>query len=286
MAAFLLIFPYLRIALFALILLVTLIYSIPIICVRRFHHRNNILTLNICIATFLSSLYWLAISLIFQLDFAAQISLLMEYCRLAAVLPVALTLQVPLSFATASLNRLCAVVYHHRSAFKTKFWITTNITAQWILGGLLSLPLLAGYGPVCTNVPWHQEYMLLIIVVLPALFFLIINIIIFAKVRSSTRRIQAAPSSSANNIFRNGMNRFNRRDLRLLRHMVVMIVVYIVGWGPFFLASCLQTGPPSDSPLYAGLAVWSEISLLCDIIDLFLYNHEVRTYLKKLFCRC
>lgn len=148
MADFLLIFPYLRIALFALIILVTFIYAIPIVCLRRFHHRNNVLTLNICIATFLSSLYWLSISLIFQIDAVARMSLLLEQCRLAMVLPVALTLQVPLSFATASLNRLCAVVYHHQSLFKTKSWIAMNIVAQWILGGLLALPLLIGYGEV------------------------------------------------------------------------------------------------------------------------------------------
>lgn len=148
MADFLLIFPYLRIALFALTILVILIYTIPIVCLHRFHHRNNILTLNICIAIFLSSLYWLSISLLFQIDVVARMSLLLEQCRLAMVLPIALTLQVPLSFATASLNRLCAVLYHHRSLFKRKSWIIMNIVAQWLLGVLLALPLLIGYGEV------------------------------------------------------------------------------------------------------------------------------------------
>jgi hypothetical protein len=147
MVNFLLVFPYLRIALFGLIILVAFVYSIPIICLRRFHYRNNMLTLNICVVTVLCSLYWFLFYVMFEYDMWGTFGFLLNNCIFVSIFPVILTLQVPLSFVTASINRLCAVVYH-QPFFKTKYWIPICILAQWIFGTALTLPILCGIGPV------------------------------------------------------------------------------------------------------------------------------------------
>ena len=79
--------------------------------------------------------------------------------------------------------------------------------------------------------------------------------------------------------------RLSRRDLHLLRHMLVMICIFLGGWTPLFIALWLQTRTHIDQNLLATLAVWCELALLCDIIDLHLYNREVRDYLWRIFFR-
>lgn len=145
------ILSYFRICLFGLIIVVSLIYSIPIIFLRRFHYRYNILTLNICLATTFASIYWFFFYLMFHLDTWATFTFLMNNCRFSSIFPVILTLQVPFSFVTTSINRFCAVVYHNRVLFKTKSWILVSIGFQWIFCSFLSLPLLSNIGMVKTN---------------------------------------------------------------------------------------------------------------------------------------
>ena len=148
MINFLLVFPYLRVILFGLIILVACVYSIPIVCHRRFHYRNNMLTLNICVVAILCSLYWFLFYVMFEYDLMGTFAFLLSNCIFVSIFPVILTLQVPLSFVTASINRLCAVVYHHRPFFKTKHWILLCILAQWVFGTVLTLPILIGIGRV------------------------------------------------------------------------------------------------------------------------------------------
>jgi hypothetical protein len=143
-------FPYLRIILFGIIVLVAIIYSIPIMCLRRFHYRNNFLTLNICIATTLCSLYWFLFYLMLELNAIGTFMFLLDSCQFVSLFPVLLTLQVPFSFLTVSINRLFAVVYHNRVLFKRKSWTIICLAAQWILGAILTIPILTGIGQVCS----------------------------------------------------------------------------------------------------------------------------------------
>lgn len=147
MVDFQLIASYLGISLFGIIIIIALIYSIPIIFLKRFHHRHSVLTLNICFATIICSSYWFIFYLISQLDLSRIVIYLINYCRFASIVPVILTVQVPFSFVTVSVNRLFALISNH-PFFKTKFWIGLSVALQWCLCSLLPLPILTDLGPV------------------------------------------------------------------------------------------------------------------------------------------
>lgn len=138
------IFAILRVVLFGLIVLVALIYSIPIIFIRRFHNRNNILTLNICIATILCCLYWFIFYIMLKVDLVGVYLFMVNTCIFVFIVPTILTLQIPFSFITVSIHRLCCVVYYRKNLFKTKKWIAICILAQWVFGIICMLPILSG----------------------------------------------------------------------------------------------------------------------------------------------
>ena len=137
-----------QVVLFGLIVLVALVYSIPIIVNRRFHHRNNTLTLNICIATILCCLYWFLFYIMLKVDLYGTFTFLVNSCMFVFVVPAILTLQIPYSFVTVSIHRLCCVVYYRKNLFKTKKWIAICILTQWVLGTVSMLPILSGIQPV------------------------------------------------------------------------------------------------------------------------------------------
>ena len=144
MVAFDEIFGILRVVLFGLIILVALIYSIPIIFIRRFHHGNNILTLNICVATIICCLYWFIFYIMLQMNLFGTHLFTTNTCIFVFIVPTILTLQIPFSFVTVSIHRLCCVVYYRKNLFKTKKWIAICILVQWVFGIVCMLPILSG----------------------------------------------------------------------------------------------------------------------------------------------
>jgi hypothetical protein len=117
-------------------------------------------------------------------------------------------------------------------------------------------------------------YAFLIVVIVPSLICLIINIIIFSYVRSSTKRVNP---SSATTIASSPLC-INRRDLRLLRHMIVMLCIFVGGWAPSYVYSFVAK-TTFNNTVFLILIVLAELSITVDIINLFLYNHDLRRYL-------
>lgn len=115
---------------------------------------------------------------------------------------------------------------------------------------------------------------MLIIVVIPGLVFLLTNVLIFIRVRQSTRRTQIQSSHTGNQ-----RDQFSRRDLHLFRHMFVMISIFIGGWAPLYILFSIQSQFTVEPILSSSLTILCEIALLCDIVDLYLYNHELRNFL-------
>jgi hypothetical protein len=138
------IFFLLRIILFGFTILVASIYSIPILFIRHFHHRNNILTLNICLTTIYCCLYWFVFYIMLDFNTYNTYAFMLNTCVFVFIVPTILTLEIPLSFATISIHRFCSVVYYHKNFFKTKKWIFICILGQWIFGILSILPILSG----------------------------------------------------------------------------------------------------------------------------------------------
>ena len=132
------IFQWLETTLFILIILFALIYSIPIALLPRFHHRNDILTVNVCVATISCCVAWLPDTEVFTSS-----SIVPRWKRFyisLQVLQTFFTIQVPFSFVLASVHRYCSIVYRKKKFFKTKQWIFLCIASQWVLGAMMSLP--------------------------------------------------------------------------------------------------------------------------------------------------
>jgi hypothetical protein len=125
------------------------------------------------------------------------------------------------------------------------------------------------------------------IIVVPLIICLVTNIIIFIHVYTSSHRIQpVARSAAATGDNDQQRPRINRRDIHLLQHMILMFLSFIIGWSPIYLVSVLSY-MISFSPLtFRLLSFLSQISVCFVIIDLFLYNHELRRYLRQTILRC
>ena len=127
---------------------------------------------------------------------------------------------------------------------------------------------------------------MIFIIVIPFTVFLIVNILIFISVRSSTRRIRPDPSTAnENNLNSVSQRKISGRDLHLLRHMVIILSIFLGGWAPLYVLLAKENQFSINRILISALTIWCELALLCDIIDLYLYNHEVRNYLKTIFLR-
>jgi len=135
------VFSFIEVLILTIIILFAFIYSIPIICIRRFHQHNNLLTLNVCLATILCCLSWLAIFTIPLL--ANPYDKSRESWMYLNIPQTVFTIQVPFSFVVSSIHRYCSIVYHTKIFFKTKRWLIICIGGQWILAFILSIPNLA-----------------------------------------------------------------------------------------------------------------------------------------------
>ena len=150
------IFSYLRIILFALIFFIALVYAIPIICIPQFHHSNAILTLNICLATACCSLYWCLFYIMLFVQRQKTYKFMVNSCVFVCLFPTILTLAVPFSLVTASINRFCCVMYYNKTMYKKTRWVFVCILIQWIVATLFSLPSLLGIQPV--RIDFAQEF--------------------------------------------------------------------------------------------------------------------------------
>lgn len=77
--------------------------------------------------------------------------------------------------------------------------------------------------------------------------------------------------------------RIRSRDITLLRHVVIMLILFMGGIIPINFLGMIQTFTGQSYPLlYASLVIWMELCLLGDIINLFVYNYELREYLTRM----
>ena len=115
--------------------------------------------------------------------------------------------------------------------------------------------------------------------IIPAIICLGSNAFLCFGVRSPSRRDLAnnAPHGSQR-------RRVSRRDVHLLQHMLVMFGVLLSGWVPIAILRIVRYYTSMDYRVPRLVAIWGQIALLVDMIDLFLYNHGVRKYLTGL-CR-
>ena len=128
---------------------------------------------------------------------------------------------------------------------------------------------------------WRNIYNLISIVIIPSMICSIVNILIYNHVRTSTNRIYAR-----NNLKNIQQKRLHHRDLYLLRHMIFMFCIFVGGWTPIFLLPIIDYYTPVSGIINGCLVIWCELALLINVIDLFLYNHEVRRYINGFCLKC
>lgn len=128
---------------------------------------------------------------------------------------------------------------------------------------------------------WLNIYKLLIVVVIPACLMLVFNGLIFLTVRSSTHRVQITPTTATADHPKGNCKRLNARDASLLKHMVFLVAVFVIGWAPIYIVSIGNLSLSIPPWIYGMFQVFTVTSALILILDLFLYNHELRQYIRE-----
>ena len=126
---------------------------------------------------------------------------------------------------------------------------------------------------------WMYYYTILSMLLVPSVIFAVSNGLIFSHVRASSRRVQTA------SVPHEGQQqpKINQRDLSLLRHMIIMFCITLSGRAPVPVYQVIGHSRGFNMSILQTLLVWYELALLANIVDLFLYNHELRKYLVDLW---
>jgi hypothetical protein len=132
----------------------------------------------------------------------------------------------------------------------------------------------------CVTHIWQNMYSLIVFLAIPSSVFLFSNVVIFSYVRSSTNRVQ--PSSDVTK--HNQQQHNNRRDLHLLQHLIVMFCIFVGGWAPINIYAAV-TQLDFTQILPSLFILFAQLALLVDLVNLFLYNHELRRFFREKFCR-
>lgn len=122
-------------------IILSLIYSIPILFLKHFRNRTNILTLNICLIIICFSFIHIACSII--TIFYRNLLLNDFFCNLITYIRIMISFQTSFTFVIVSIHRLGCVVYYSNSFFKTKKWLITCIGSQWCVGLIAPLIFLS-----------------------------------------------------------------------------------------------------------------------------------------------
>jgi len=126
------------------------------------------------------------------------------------------------------------------------------------------------------------------IVIIPSLLCIIINGLIFIHVHASSHRVQPqnTTTQTINNNTIHQQSKINRRNIHLLRHMLFMFCMFIGGWGPIHIAAIIMNYININVLIMRILSIIAEISMLCNVVDLFVYNRKLRHYLKNIMLKC
>ncbi|CAF4247273.1 unnamed protein product, partial [Adineta steineri] len=133
----------------------------------------------------------------------------------------------------------------------------------------------------CANEFWLAIYTLITATILPSIINIILNTLIFSHVRSSSLRVHPNTVKAVANTVKNQQPVINRRDISLLRQMVFMFVMFIGGWIPALILNILNQTMNFDFKIVQIAIIFSQLCLLGILINLFMYNHELRQYLSN-----
>ena len=131
-------FRIVDITLLLIIALLALIYSLPILCIRRFQHRNNIFALNVCVTTVLSCLVYAGFYALPLLSIAPrQLRTASTWLLLGSAL---LGYSTAFNFVLVSFHRCFSILYPQKRFFQLKPWVAVCLLGQWIIASILAIP--------------------------------------------------------------------------------------------------------------------------------------------------
>lgn len=128
--------------------------------------------------------------------------------------------------------------------------------------------------------------MLLMLVICPILTSLILHIIIYNYVRSSSRRVNPNIQVSEIGIQNIPHRRLSRRDGHLIRRMILMFCIFIGGWSPLYIYCIIIPDFSFTLLLSTIFTFWAKSCLLIDIINLYIYNQELTKFIINFIFRC
>jgi hypothetical protein len=126
-------------------------------------------------------------------------------------------------------------------------------------------------------------YILVTVIIIPCCTMTIIHLIIFINALSSTRRVAAAANTSERQAYSQII--FSDREKSLLKHIIVMMIVYVIGWIPLYICRILFGINFTTTFLFEILAALPIISCLLNIINILIYHHEFRQYIRQKISR-
>ncbi|CAF0756638.1 unnamed protein product [Adineta steineri] len=223
------------------------------------------------------SIYWIIYSF-FEIELLNNVS--NWNCSIFEYFQTIVNCQEIYSVCNISIHRFCIILYNNKLLFKSRQWVFTCIGIQWLLGMICPLPLFTIFGQSCENINeplWLRLYILLIVLVIPSILFLLINIFIVLHARSSRQRV--APIATINQ-----EKLTYRRDIRLIKRMLILLLIFLFGWSPVYIVFAIQNTYSLSVQILKLLAT---VGVLAEIINLFLYNRKVLIFLKNncLHCR-
>ncbi|CAF1132728.1 unnamed protein product [Adineta steineri] len=121
-------------------------------------------------------------------------------------------------------------------------------------------------------------YTCIMAIFVPALLNIILNTLIFSYVRSSTRRIQPRSNNASTSGLNNQQPRMSRRDMSLLKQMLVMFSMFIGGWTPILIVYTMNIAIDVDIKIIKITVLFSEVCIFGIVMNLYIYNHELRHY--------
>jgi hypothetical protein len=122
-----------------IIIVLTLIYILPIIFLRRFHTVTNILTGNVCLSAILSCSF----GIVYYLLLAYYPIIFIQptlFCSLIPYFETMFNCLIIYALAIITINRYFTVIYPQKRFFKRQIWSFISIAVQWLVAIVLPLP--------------------------------------------------------------------------------------------------------------------------------------------------
>lgn len=115
-------------------------------------------------------------------------------------------------------------------------------------------------------------------VFIPLLINTVFNALIFIRVRASTRvQPQALSITAAGN--NNQRSTMSRRDILLLRQMIVTFCIFIIGWTLTYATLVIINYMKFDQLILRYCTIVGGLGVLIILLNLFQRNHEKKEYL-------